>query len=106
MVNKHQHTGENPENKDKSLSENKSISRYAPKIDQPEPIFKMLEKKPITPSDKELRENTPSRSAKLRYVVKMIDFYDFLMYNHVFFGRECVDKLFLVGRACRRRFFF
>ena len=61
----------------KSLSENKSISRYVPKIDQPETLFKMIKKKPITPSSKELKENIPSRSAKLRYVIKKNDFYDF-----------------------------
>ena len=61
----------------KSLSENKSISRYAPKIDQPETLFKMIEKKPKTPSVKELKENISSRSAKLRYVIKKDDFYNF-----------------------------
>ena len=30
----------------------------------------MIEKKPKTPSSKELKENPPSRSAKLRYVIK------------------------------------
>jgi 16S rRNA (cytosine1402-N4)-methyltransferase len=61
----------------KSLSENKSISRYVPKLDQPNILFKMLEKKPKTPSAKELRENAPSRSAKLRYVIKKENFYNF-----------------------------
>ena len=61
----------------KSLSENKSISRYVPKIDQPDTLFTMLEKKPKTPSVKELKENFPSRSAKLRYVKKKNNFYDF-----------------------------
>ena len=61
----------------KSLSENKSVSRYVPKIDQPDTLFRMLEKKPKTPSEKELKENIPSRSAKLRYVIKKDDFYDF-----------------------------
>ena len=61
----------------KSLSEKKSISRYMPNINQPETLFSMVEKKPITPSAKELRENTPSRSAKLRYVIKKNDFYNF-----------------------------
>ena len=61
----------------KSLSENKSISRYAPKIDQPETLFKMIEKKPKTPSVKELKENISSRSAKLRYVIKKDNFYNF-----------------------------
>ncbi len=61
----------------KSLSENKSISRYVPKIDQPEIFFKMIKKKPIIPSAKEVKENLPSRSAKLRYIVKMNDSYDY-----------------------------
>ena len=61
----------------KSLSENKSVSRYLPKIDQPETLFKMIEKKPKIPSAKELKENMPSRSAKLRYVIKKDDFYNF-----------------------------
>ena len=61
----------------KSLSENKSISRYVPKMDQPKTLFKMIEKKPRTPSSKELKENIPSRSAKLRYVIKKEDIYDF-----------------------------
>ena len=61
----------------KSLSENKSISRYVPKIDQPNTLFRLVEKKPKIPSTKELRDNTPSRSAKLRYVIKKGDFNDF-----------------------------
>ena len=61
----------------KSLSENKSFSRYVPKLDQIEPLFRMVEKKPITPSLKELKENAPSRSAKLRYIIKKDDSYDF-----------------------------
>ena len=48
-----------------------------PNINQPETLFRMVEKKPITPSAKELRENIPSRSAKLRYVIKKDDFYNF-----------------------------
>jgi len=43
----------------KSLSENKSVSRYFPKIDQPEPLLKLIEKKPKTPTKKELEENPP-----------------------------------------------
>ena len=61
----------------KSLSENKSVSRYLPKINQPETLFKMEKKKPITPSSAELVENIPSRSAKLRYIIKKRDFYEF-----------------------------
>ena len=61
----------------KSLSENKSISRYVPKLEQPKTLFKMLEKKPKVPKEKELKENISSRSAKLRYVIKKDNFYDF-----------------------------
>ena len=61
----------------KSLSEKKSVSRYVPQLDQPETLFLMKEKKPIIPSSKEISENLPSRSAKLRYVIKKKDFYKF-----------------------------
>ena len=61
----------------KSLSENKSVSRYMPKSDDKVNLFKLINKKPIIPSEKEINENPPSRSAKLRYVVKKEDFYDF-----------------------------
>ena len=60
----------------KSLSENKSISRYEPKVQQKKISFKMPLKKPIVPSDKELKENLPSRSAKLRYLIKQADDYE------------------------------
>ena len=61
----------------KSLSENKSVSRYMPKGEEKVNLFKSLSKKPIVPSKKEIQENPPSRSAKLRYVIKKEDFYDF-----------------------------
>ena len=61
----------------KSLSENKSVSRYMPKEKDKKNFFKLINKKPINPSDKEVKENPPSRSAKLRYVIKNDDFYDF-----------------------------
>jgi 16S rRNA (cytosine1402-N4)-methyltransferase len=61
----------------KSLSENKSISRYVPVTEQVKTLFKLVKKKVIVPSEKEVSENYPSRSAKLRYVIKKTDFYDF-----------------------------
>ena len=61
----------------KSLSEHKSISRYQPSVDQPDTLLKVSQKKPIIASKKELFENLPSRSAKLRYAIKKEDFYDF-----------------------------
>ena len=60
----------------KNLSENKSVSRYEPKIEQKPLSFLMPQKKPITPSDQEIMKNQPSRSAKLRYVIKNNDSYE------------------------------
>ena len=60
----------------RSLSKNKSISRYEPKLDQKEVSFKMPIKKPILPSKKEINENPPSRSAKLRYLIKQKNTFD------------------------------
>ena len=61
----------------KSLSENKSVSRYMPKGEDKVNLFKSVSKKPISPSAKEIKENPPSRSAKLRYIIKKEDFYNF-----------------------------
>ena len=55
----------------KSLSEIKSVSRYMPKIREKKTnLFKLIKKKPITPSIQEIKENPPSRSAKLRFAIK------------------------------------
>ena len=61
----------------KSLSENKSVSRYVPKGEEKINLFKSINKKAISPSENEIKENPPSRSAKLRYVVKKEEFYNF-----------------------------
>ena len=61
----------------RTLSEKKSISRYVPKLEQQESLFKLLKKKPIFPSNQELKENLPSRSAKLRYGFKKKNFNNF-----------------------------
>ena len=61
----------------KSLSENKSISRYSPVTEQAETLLNLIQKKPILPSDEEISENPPSRSAKFRYAIKKSDFYNF-----------------------------
>ncbi len=59
----------------KNLSENKSISRYEPKLDQKDIYFEMPLKKPILPTREEVQNNPPSRSAKLRYLIKKKDVY-------------------------------
>jgi len=61
----------------KSLSENKSVSRYMPKNEEKINLFRSIKKKPTIASIKEIQENPPSRSAKLRYVIKKEEFYDF-----------------------------
>ncbi len=61
----------------KTLSENKSVSRYAPLTEQTDTLFHLTKKKPITPNEEELRENPSSRSAKLRFAIKKTDFFDF-----------------------------
>ena len=61
----------------RSLSEQKSVSRYVPVTKQADTLLKQIEKKAITPSKKEINENLPSRSAKLRYAIKKSDFYNF-----------------------------
>ena len=61
----------------RSLSENKSISRYSPVLKQADTLLNLIQKKPITPSAEEVDKNPPSRSAKLRYAIKKNDFYNF-----------------------------
>ena len=61
----------------RSLSERKSISRYVPVIKQAKTLLQLNDKKAIIPSEQEIHENLPSRSAKLRYAIKKFDFYDF-----------------------------
>ena len=61
----------------RSLSESKSVSRYMPKVKDKKNLFKIINKRPIIPSNKEIKENISSRSAKLRFVIKKEDFSDF-----------------------------
>ena len=61
----------------KNYSENKNVSRYLPSKIERKSLFKLIDKKPITPSEKELKLNPPSRSAKLRYGIKLNNHSDF-----------------------------
>ena len=54
----------------KNLSEKKSISRYMPKIDEKDNLLKLIIKKPIVPTNEEIKKNPSSRSAKLRFAIK------------------------------------
>jgi len=55
----------------KNYSEINNSSRYAPIKENNVRCFNLKNKKPITPSDEELKLNPPSRSAKLRFAVKI-----------------------------------
>jgi len=55
----------------KNYSEIKNSSRYSPIKENNIRCFNLQKKKPITPSIKELKINSSSRSAKLRFAVKI-----------------------------------
>jgi 16S rRNA (cytosine1402-N4)-methyltransferase len=61
----------------KNYSENKNDSRYLPSRIEKKILFKLIDKKPIIPNNKELNLNPASRSAKLRYGVKLNNHSDF-----------------------------
>ena len=64
----------------KHYSEQRNSSRYLPEAEVSERCFKLINKKPILPSESEIKQNPPSRSAKLRYGIKInknCDFNDF-----------------------------
>ena len=61
----------------KNLSETKSVSRYMPKTKEKFNLLKLGNRKPITPTIREIEENPSSRSAKLRSAIKQGEFYDF-----------------------------
>ena len=54
----------------KNYSEIKNSSRYIPNKTNKIKCFSLINKKPITPSNTELKLNPPSRSAKLRFAIK------------------------------------
>ena len=56
----------------KSLSEVNSLVKGLPVIpDEYKPVIKLINKKPILPSELELEENSRSRSAKLRIIERL-----------------------------------
>ncbi len=52
------------------LSSYESISRYIPEKKKDKLSFEIINKKPITASSEEMKKNFPSRSAKLRAIIK------------------------------------
>ncbi len=57
----------------RTLSENIKNSRYLPISENEISVLNLTKRKPITPSAKEIKINQPSRSAKLRFAVKIND---------------------------------
>ena len=78
----------------KNYSENKNDSRYLPSRIEKKILFKLIDKKPIIPNNKELNLNPASRSAKLRYGVKLNDHSDFSEFVKKFSYLLEVEKLF------------
>ena len=81
----------------KNYSELKNSSRYIPLKSQNQKLFKLIDKKPILPSARETTINPPSRSAKLRYAIKVSDkgdFSDFLnKFNYLVSIEDLAKKL-------------
>lgn len=61
----------------KHYSEKVNSSRYLPNSIKNDQLFKLIKKKPIIPSLREIKINPPSRSAKLRYGIKISNKNDF-----------------------------
>ena len=61
----------------KSLSEQNKISRYYPEPLKEKKVLRIGTKKPILPSKDEITVNKSSRSAKLRYAIKISNEKDF-----------------------------
>jgi len=57
----------------KNYSQSKNLSRYLPEQKKEKKLFELKNNKPIFPSEKEIKNNPPSRSAKLRYAIKIND---------------------------------
>ena len=65
----------------KNYSEIKNSSRYSPIRESNSRCLSLKKKKPITPSEEELKQNPRSRSAKLRFAVKVnneVNFEEFI----------------------------
>ncbi len=58
-------------------SQNKNSSRYLPEKERKKILFNLPQKKPLIPEKIEILKNPPSRSAKLRYAIKINENQDF-----------------------------
>ncbi len=77
----------------KNYSENKNVSRYLPSRVEKKNLFKLIDKKPIIPDEEEISINPASRSAKLRYGIKLNNHFDFSEFIKKFNYLLEVEKL-------------
>ena len=81
----------------KNYSENQNFSRYLPSRIEKKNLFKLIDKKPIIPGEKELKLNPASRSAKLRYGIKLNNYSDFSefekKFRHLLEVEELIEKI-------------
>ena len=87
----------------KNYSENKNFSRYLPSRAEKKILFNLINKKPITPSISEIKLNPASRSAKLRYGIKLDNHSDFSEFTKKFNYLLDVEKL---AKEIWRKLFF
>tara|TARA_Y100000590_G_scaffold14531_1_gene17471 strand:+ start:44 stop:1048 length:1005 start_codon:yes stop_codon:yes gene_type:complete len=79
----------------KNFSKNKNPSRYFPNNVEKRILFNLIKNKPIFPAKKEQKINPSSRSAKLRYVIKINDtnnFDEFIKRFHNLLDIENLSK--------------
>ena len=77
----------------KHYSEQRNSSRYLPAAGLSERCFKLINKRPILPSNSEIRQNPPSRSAKLRYGIKTNNKCDFTEFREKFKNLTDIEAL-------------
>ena len=77
----------------RNYSEIINTSRYLPSQLKKEILFKLFKKKPILPDLNEIKKNPPSRSAKLRYGIKINDSSDFSEFEKKFEYLLSVENL-------------
>ena len=74
-------------------SQNKNSSRYLPEKERKNILFYLPQKKPLIPEKYEVLKNPPSRSAKLRYAIKINENQDFSDFKKKFKYLLDIEKI-------------
>ena len=74
-------------------SQNKNSSRYLPEKERKKILFNLPQKKPLIPENYEVLKNPPSRSAKLRYAIKINENQDFSDFKKKFKYLLDIEKI-------------